>query len=81
MAPKMCLWYCIGADIAEETAVDNCTNIAEFHIVSDELQVEQGYKLRDRAILAPPDRLGFPCAGAIIAEPSTHISQVKKHLW
>jgi hypothetical protein len=46
---------------------DSCTNNTESHDVFN-----QGYHLRDRGTIEPPDRYGFPQAGVAIVEPSTY---------
>ena len=38
----------------------------------DESQIGPRYNLRDRTTIQPPQKLGFPCAGAILDEPSTY---------
>jgi hypothetical protein len=53
--------------VSPEDPVDDRTNIDESHTISDQLQVHQGYNLRDRATMAPRDRLVLA-----IAEPSNY---------
>jgi hypothetical protein len=50
-----------------EEPVDDCTNIIESHNLSYQLQVHQGYNLRDRATMAPID-----CLVLTIVEPSNY---------
>jgi len=51
----------------DDPVADACTNTDESHDVCN-----QGYRLRDRGTIVPPDRYGFPRAGAVIAEPSSY---------
>jgi hypothetical protein len=53
--------------VCPDEPVDDRTNINESHTLSDQLQVHQGYNLRDRATMAPIDRLVLA-----IAEPSNY---------
>jgi hypothetical protein len=46
---------------------DSYTNNIESHVVFN-----QGYRLRYRRTIQPPDRYGFPRAGVAIVEPSTY---------
>jgi hypothetical protein len=46
---------------------DSCTNNFESNNVFN-----QGYRLRDRGTIEPPDRYGFPRAGVAIVEPTTY---------
>lgn len=39
---------------------------------SNELQVAQGYNLRDRTTIASPDRYRYPRSAAVIVEPTTY---------
>jgi hypothetical protein len=52
--------------------LDECNNIDESNAIFDESQVTPRYNLRNRNSIEPPDRLGFPCVIAVIAEPSTY---------
>jgi len=52
--------------------LDESNNIDDSHVISDEPQVGPRYNLRDRTSIEPPDRLGFPHVGAVLAEPSTY---------
>jgi hypothetical protein len=58
----------------DEPVVDdsNNTTIDEPSIVSDELQVDPRYNLRDQSSIHPPDKYGFPHVNAIVDEPSTY---------
>jgi len=53
-------------------AVDDSAHNDESHSVSNELQANRRYNLRDRATIGPADKLGFPRVNAIAAEPSTY---------
>jgi hypothetical protein len=46
---------------------DSCTNNTESNDVFN-----QGYHLRDRGTIEPPDRYGFPRASVAIVEPTTY---------
>jgi hypothetical protein len=46
---------------------DSCTNNYESNDVFN-----QGYRLRDRGTIEPPDRYGLPRAGVAIVEPTTY---------
>jgi hypothetical protein len=46
---------------------DSCANNNESNDVFN-----QGYHLRDRGTIEPPDRYGFPLAGVAIVEPTTY---------
>jgi hypothetical protein len=46
---------------------DSCTDNNESNDVFN-----QGYRLRDRGTIEPPDRYGFPRAGVAIVEPTTY---------
>jgi hypothetical protein len=48
---------------------------------SDELQVAQGYNLRDCTTIAPPDHYDYPRADAVIVEPTTYQEAVGIHEW
>jgi hypothetical protein len=50
-----------------DTVPDSCTNNTESNGVFN-----QGYRLRDRGTIEPPDRYGFPRAGVAIVEPTTY---------
>jgi hypothetical protein len=50
-----------------EPVADTCTNNIESLAVFN-----QGYCLRDRGNIEPPDRYGFPRAATVIVEPSTY---------
>ncbi|XP_035817183.1 uncharacterized isoform X8 [Zea mays] len=51
----------------DDPVAEPCTNNDDSHVVFN-----QGYHLRDRDTIAAPDRYGFSCAGAVIAEPSSY---------
>jgi len=51
----------------DDPVADASTNNDESHVICN-----QGYRLRDHGTIAPPDRYGFPCAGAVIVEPSSY---------
>jgi hypothetical protein len=46
---------------------DSCTNNSESNDVFN-----QGYRLRDRGTIEPPDRYGFPRTAVAIVEPTTY---------
>jgi hypothetical protein len=48
---------------------------------SDELQIAQGYNLRDRTTIAALDRYGYPRAAAVIVEPTTYQEAAGIHEW
>lgn len=50
-----------------EPVVDTCSNNIESPSVFN-----QGYCLRDRGNIEPPDRYGFPRATTVIVEPSSY---------
>jgi hypothetical protein len=52
----------VGPDT--DPVTDSCTNNYESNDVFN-----QGYRLRDRGTIEPPDRYGFPRAGVAIFEP------------
>jgi len=51
----------------DDPVADASTNNDESHVICN-----QGYRLCDHGTIAPPDRYGFPCAGAVIVEPSSY---------
>jgi hypothetical protein len=76
-----------------EHVLDVCTNNDDSPAVSDDLQINdgsqcadalpnhQGYHLRDRSTIEPPDRYGFTSVAAVIGEPSNYHEASGVHEW
>jgi hypothetical protein len=58
---------CSRSIVTTSPDADTCTNNIESPVVFN-----QGYCLRDRGNIEPPDHYGFPQAATVIVEPSSY---------